>query len=44
MNQEVEYLRLDRDGLGAATKLAPLRIEDMVGKQKFHSFALDAGP
>jgi hypothetical protein len=34
--QQVEYLRLDRNELGAAPQLAPIDIKRMTGKGKQH--------
>ena len=36
-NQQIEHLRLDRDGLGAAAQLAPLDIKHMMSEVKLHS-------
>ena len=44
VQQQVEDLRLDRDGLGAATQLAPVGIKHMIGKEKLHVVALVSTP
>ena len=39
VDQQVEHLRLDGNGFGTAIKLAPLRIEGVIGKAKLHVVA-----
>ena len=36
IHQEVEHLGLERNGVGPAAKLPPIRIKPMIGKQEFH--------
>src|SRR5262249_42531482 len=36
VNEQIEYLRLDRDGRRAAAKLAPRNIKYMIRKEKLH--------
>jgi hypothetical protein len=36
INQEVEDLGLERDLLGAAPELAPVNVESVIAKGKFH--------
>jgi len=36
VNQKVEHLRLDGDGLGAAAELASVGIKPMIGEDKLH--------
>lgn len=36
VDQQVEHLRLDGNGLGTPAQLAPVGIERMTGKQKLH--------
>ena len=36
IDQEIEHLRLDRDGLAAAGQFAQAGVEHMVGKVKLH--------
>jgi hypothetical protein len=36
VNQQVEHLRLDGNGLGTAVQLSPVGIEHMTGKEKLH--------
>src|SRR4029077_19306422 len=36
INQQVEYLRLDGNGLGAAAQFAPVGVKCMIAKEKLH--------
>ena len=36
INQQVEYLRLDGNGLGATAQLAPVGVKCMIAKEKLH--------
>ena len=36
VNQQVEYLRLNGDGLGTAAQLAPVGVKRVIGKEKLH--------
>ena len=36
VNQQIEHLRLDRNGLGAAAQFAPIDVKRMIGKEKLH--------
>ena len=36
VDQQVEHLRLDGDGVGAAPQLAPVHIKRMIAKEKLH--------
>ena len=38
-NQQIEHLRLDGDGFGAAMQLAPVGVEQVIGKDKLHAAA-----
>ena len=40
MQQQIEYLRLDLNDLAAAAQLAPLGIEQMIGKLEPHLSSL----
>ena len=35
-NQQIEHLRLDGNGFGAAVQLTPVGIKPVIGKQKLH--------
>jgi hypothetical protein len=43
VDQQVEHLGLDGNGLGTAAQLAPVGIKPVIGKEKFHVAALAAG-
>ncbi len=39
IDQQIEHLRLDGNGLGAAAQLAPIGVKRMIRKQKLHAAA-----
>ena len=38
-NQQIEHLRLDGNGFGAAVQLTPVGVEHVIGKEKLHAAA-----